>query len=184
MPLHYYEKVLKQSMTDQTDLSNNNAINYKTSLTAIRKARRFAVQGLYEWLLTGNPSHEIEAHTRAENAMHTVHLGYYHELMSKIIAESDELIAFIDSQLDRPWSRVDKVEQAVLLIGAYEMKHSLQVPYKVVIDEAIQLNTHFGSVEGHKVIHVVMDKIAKELRKPEVEADAKKAQAVDKTEEK
>lgn len=162
-------------MTDQTDLSNNNAINYKTSLTAIRKARRFAVQGLYEWLLTGNPSHEIEAHTRAENAMHTVHLGYYHELMSKIIGESDDLIAFIDSQLDRPWRRVDRVEQAVLLIGAYEMKHGLHVPYKVVIDEAIQLNTHFGSVEGHKVIHVVMDKIAKELRKPEVEADAKKA---------
>lgn len=156
-------------MTDQTDT----AINYKTSLTAIRKARRFAIQGLYEWLLTRNPSHEIEAHTRAENAMHTVHLGYYHELMSKIIANSDELIAFIDSHLDRPWSRLDKVEQAVLLVGTYEMKNSLQVPYKVVIDEAIQLNTHFGSVEGHKVIHVLMDKIAKELRKPEVEADLK-----------
>lgn len=153
------------------------AINYKTSLTAIRKARRFAVQGLYEWLLTGNPSHEIEAHTRAENAMHTVHLGYYHELISKIIEQSDDLIAFIDSLLDRPWSRLDRVEQAVLLVGAYEMKHSLHVPYKVVIDEAIQLNTHFGSSDGYKVIHVVMDKLAKALRQPEVEADAKKAQS-------
>lgn len=159
-------------MTDQSD----NVINYKTSLTAIRKARRFAVQGLYEWLLTGNPAHEIEAHTRAENAMHTVHLGYYHELISQIIAQSDELIAYIDSQLDRPWSRLDKVEQAVILVGTYEMKHSLHVPYKVVIDEAIQLNTYFGSVEGHKVIHVVMDKIAKDLRQPEVQADMKKAQ--------
>lgn len=163
-------------MTDQTDNITDNAINYKTSLTAIRKARRFAVQGLYEWLLTGNPSHEIEAHTRTENAMHTVHLGYYHELMSKIIAESDGLITYIDNHLDRPWSRLDKVEQAVILVGTYEMKHSLHVPYKVVIDEAIQLNTYFGSVEGHKVIHVVMDKIAKDLRQPEVQADAKKAQ--------
>lgn len=156
--------------------ATDDAINYKTSLTAIRKARRFAVQGLYEWLLTDNPAHEIEAHTRAENAMHTVHLGYYHELVSKIIAQSDELIDFIDMQLDRPWARLDKVEQAVLLVGVYEMKYSLQVPYKVVIDEAIQLNTHFGSVDGHKVIHVVMDKVAKQVRDPEVQTDLKKIQ--------
>ncbi|MFW2177476.1 MULTISPECIES: transcription antitermination factor NusB [unclassified Moraxella] len=162
-----------------TDLTNtDNAINYKTSLTAIRKARRFAVQGLYEWLLTGNPSHEIEAHTRAENAMHTVHLGYYHELISKIIAQSDELIAYLETLLDRPWTRLDKVEQAVLLVGTYEMKNSFQVPYKVVLDEALQLNTHFGSVDGHKLIHVVMDKIAKDVRQPEVQADAKKAETV------
>lgn len=168
-------------MTDSTNntqaasSTNGDAINYKTSLTAIRKARRFVVQGLYEWLLTGNPSHEIEAHTRSENAMHTVHLGYYHELLSKIIAQSDELIAYIDSLLDRPWTRLDKVEQAVLLVGTYEMKHHLEVPYKVVIDEAIQLNTHFGSSDGYKVIHVVMDKIAKDVRQPEVAADADKA---------
>lgn len=148
-------------------------IRYKTSLTAIRKARRFTVQGLYEWLITKNPAHEIEAHTRSENAMHTVHLGYYHELLHRIIEQSDELIAFIDGLLDRPWLRLDRVEQAVLLIGAYEMKYRLEIPYKVLIDEAIQLNTHFGSSDGHKMIHVVMDKIAKEVRKPEIDADNK-----------
>lgn len=165
-------------MTDSNamDVNPENAINYKTSLTAIRKARRFAVQGLYEWLLTGNPSHEIEAYTRAQNAMHTVHLGYYHELISRIIAQSDELIAYISGILDRKWNRLDKVEQAVLLVGTYEMQHSLQVPYKVVLDEALQLNTHFGSSDGHKLIHVVMDKVAKDMRQPEVEADAKKSQ--------
>ena len=68
------------------------------------------------------------------------------------------------------------MEQAVLLVGVYEMKYSLQVPYKVVIDEAIQLNTHFGSVDGHKVIHVVMDKVAKQVRDPEVQTDLKKIQ--------
>lgn len=146
-------------------------IQYKTSFTAIRKARRFTVQGLYEWLMTGNPAHEIEARTRSENAMHTVHLGYYHELLHKIIEQSDDLIAFIDNLLDRPWTRLDRVEQSVLLIGTYEMKYRLEVPYKVVIDEAIQLNTHFGSSDGHKLIHVVMDKIAKEVRQPEIEVD-------------
>ena len=151
------------------------ALNYKTSLTAIRKARRFTVQGLYEWLMTGNSAHEIEAHTRSENAMHTVHLGYYHELISQIIAQSDELIDYISSLLDRDWSRLDKVEQAVLLVGTYEMKYRLEVPYKVVIDEALQLNSHFGSSDGYKLIHVVMDKVGKDLRQPEVEADAKRA---------
>lgn len=148
-------------------------IKYKTSFTAIRKARRFTVQGLYEWLLTNNSAHEIEVHTRTENAMHTVHLGYYHELLHRIIEQSDDLIAFIDGLLDRPWVRLDRVEQAVLLVGAYEMKYRLEIPYKVVIDEAIQLNTHFGSSDGHKLIHVVMDKLAKEFRQPEIEADKK-----------
>lgn len=152
------------------------ALNYKTSLTAIRKARRFTVQGLYEWLMTGNSAHEIEAHTRSENAMHTVHLGYYHELISQIIAQSDELIDYISGVLDRDWSRLDKVEQAVLLVGTYEMKYRFEVPYKVVIDEALQLNSHFGSSDGYKLVHVVMDKVAKDLRQPEVAADAKKAQ--------
>lgn len=66
-----------------------------------------------------------------------------------------------------------------MLVGAYEMKQHLEVPYKVVIDEAIQLNTHFGSSDGYKMIHVVMDKIAKDARMPEVEADAKKAKTED-----
>lgn len=148
-------------------------IKYKTSFTAIRKARRFTVQGLYEWLLTNNSAHEIEVHTRTENAMHTVHLGYYHELLHRIIEQSDDLIALVDGLLDRPWVRLDRVEQAVLLVGAYEMKYCLEIPYKVVIDEAIQLNTHFGSSDGHKLIHVVMDKLAKEFRQPEIEADKK-----------
>ncbi len=160
-----------------TDSNKPTEIRYKTSLTAIRKARRFTVQGLYEWLVSGNSAHDIEVHTRAENAMHTVHLGYYHKLLHGIISEGNELIEYISSYLDRPWSRIDRVEQAVLLVGTYELKYRLEVPYKVVIDEAIQLNTHFGSVEGHKLIHVVMDKIAKQTRQPEIEADKKKANA-------
>lgn len=162
--------MMQQRQTDEVVTS----IKYKTSFTAIRKARRFTVQGLYEWLLTDNKAHEIEAHTRSENAMHTVHLGYYHELLHRIIEQSGELIAFIDSLLDRPWVRLDKVEQAVLLIGLYEMKYRLEIPYKVVIDEAIQLNTHFGSSDGHKLIHVVMDKFAKEFRQAEIKADKPK----------
>lgn len=162
--------------SDDTPLFETTQIGYKTSHTAVRKARRFAVQGLYEWLLTdyrlgelagGNSPNDIAVRTRATNAMHTVHLGYYHELMREIPPQSDELFALIAQNLDRPIDRLDVIEKAVLLIGAYELKYSLHIPFKVVIDEAILLNAHFGATDGYKLINAVMDKLAKILRSDE-----------------
>lgn len=160
---------------------------YKTSHTAVRKARRFALQGLYEWLLTdyrfskidrhlmgGNEPHTIAARTRADNAMHTVHLGYYHELMRQIPEQADQLVLDISSYIDRSFDRLDTIEKAVLLIGAYELKHSLHIPYKVVLDEAMQLNTHFGATDAHKLINAVLDQYAKVVREAEVNADQAK----------
>ncbi|WII95105.1 transcription antitermination factor NusB [Moraxella haemolytica] len=162
---------------DQFDI---NETGYKTSYTAVRKARRFAVQGLYEWLMTdyrfatqsrdllgGNEPHTIVARTRSENAMHTVHLGYYHELMREIPIQAGELIVDISRYLDRNFDKLDTIEKAVLLIGAYELKHSLHIPYKVVLDEAMQLNTHFGATDGHKFINAILDRYAKEVRASE-----------------
>ena len=163
---------------------------YKTSHTAVRKARRFALQGLYEWLLTdyrfskidrhlmgGNEPHTIAARTRADNAMHTVHLGYYHELMRQIPEQADQLMLDISSYIDRSFDRLDTIEKAVLLIGAYELKHSLHIPYKVVLDEAMQLNTHFGATDAHKLINAVLDQYAKVVREAEVNADQAKKSA-------
>lgn len=160
--------------------------NYKTSHTAVRKARRFALQGIYEWLMTdyrfansnrdllgGNEPHSIASRTRAENAMHTVHLGYYHELMRDIPNEANELIMEISRYLDRSFERLDTIEKAILLIGAYELKHSLHIPYKVVLDEAMKLNTHFGATDAHKFINAILDRYAKEVRQAEVNANKK-----------
>lgn len=174
-------------MTANTPTPTNlSEISYKTTHTAVRKARRFAVQGLYEWLMTeyrfasenkdlsgGNEPHTIAARTRSENAMHTVHLGYYHELMREIPAKTGELVVALSTYLDRNFDKLDKVEQAILLIGAYELKYSLHIPYKVVLDEAIQLNAHFGATDAHKFINAILDKYAKDVR--EVEYNANKA---------
>ena len=167
---------------------------YKTTHTAVRKARRFALQGIYEWLMTdhrfasenrdllgGNEPHTIAARTRADNAMHTVHLGYYHELMRNIPEEAGQLIVELSSFLDRNFNRLDVIERAILLIGAYELKHSLHIPYKVVLDEAMQLNTHFGATDAHKFINAILDKYACQVRAVEVEAEKeRKQQAKDK----
>lgn len=164
-----------------TDTKSLPTDGYKTSYTAIRKARRFALQGIYEWLMTddrfakmgekdwlGNTPDVITVRTRATNAMHTVHLGYYHTLMREIPAQIDELTALIAGVLDRPIKRLDSIEYAALLIGTYELTHSRHIPFKVVIDETILLNTHFGATDGFKLINVVMDTLAKQIRADEV----------------
>ncbi|TXD96257.1 transcription antitermination factor NusB [Psychrobacter frigidicola] len=160
--------------------------SYKTSHTAVRKARRFAMQGLYEWLMTDrrfdttgklgwkdNTPHDIAARTRATNAMHTVHIGYYHEMMRDIPEQIDTLDALINQHLDREIDKLDTVEHAILLIGAYELQNRLEIPYKVVLDEAMKLNNHFGATDAHKLINAVLDRMAIELREVEVQADIK-----------
>ena len=164
---------------------------YKTTHTAVRKARRFAMQGLYEWLMTdhrfeqsglnewkANAPHDIAARTRATNAMHTVHLGYYHEMMRHIPEQIEDLDALITQHLDRDMTLLDPIEHAILLIGTYELKDRLEIPYKVVLDEAMKLNTHFGATDAHKLINAVLDKLAPELRALEVAADEKLPKAV------
>lgn len=160
--------------------------SYKTSHTAVRKARRFAMQGLYEWLVTDrrfdttgqlgwkdNAPHDIAARTRASNAMHTVHIGYYHDMMRDIPEQIEALDTLIAQHLDREVDKLDTVEHAILLIGAYELQNRLEIPYKVVLDEAMKLNNHFGATDAHKLINAVLDRMAIELRAVEVEADIK-----------
>ena len=175
-------RIASSSAGDQTfDMSES---SYKTSHTAIRKARRFAMQGLYEWLVTdrrfdvdgklgwkANAPHDIAARTRATNAMHTVHIGYYHEMMRDIPEQIEALDALISQHLDREVDKLDTVEHAILLIGAYELQNRVEIPYKVVLDEAMKLNNHFGATDAHKLINAVLDKMAGELRALEVQAD-------------
>jgi len=175
-------RIASSSAGDQTfDMSES---SYKTSHTAIRKARRFAMQGLYEWLVTdrrfdvdgklgwkANAPHDIAARTRATNAMHTVHIGYYHEMMRDIPEQIEALDALISQHLDREVDKLDTVEHAILLIGTYELQNRVEIPYKVVLDEAMKLNNHFGATDAHKLINAVLDKMAGELRALEVQAD-------------
>lgn len=140
---------------------------YPTTYAAKRKARRFAVQGIYEWQMSGNPVHEIEARTRAENAMHKVDIGYYHELLSRVISEREGLDEVLIPALDRELAALDGVELATLRLGAYELKHHLEIPYRVVLDEAIELAKHFGGADSHKYINGVLDRVATQLRQTE-----------------
>lgn len=135
--------------------------------SARRKARRFALQGLYEWQLSGNPSYEIEARYRVENAMHKVDLDYFHELLQRIPTLTQELDALFEPHLDRAFTALDPVELSTLRIGTYELKYRLDVPYRVVINEGIELAKTFGASESHKYINGVLDRLAADLRQLE-----------------
>ena len=193
------KRAINAAKTAQTEASSTDRANaagdqhfdmsestYKTSHTAVRKARRFAMQGLYEWLMTDrrfdidgklgwkdNAPHDIAARTRATNAMHTVHIGYYHEMMRDIPEQIEPLNVLIAQYLDRDLDKLDTVEHAILLIGTYELQNRLEIPYKVVLDEAMKLNNHFGATDAHKLINAVLDKMAIDLRAIEVQADTK-----------
>ena len=134
---------------------------------AKRKARRFAVQGVYEWQMSHNPVHEIEARTRAENAMHKVDIGYYHQLLTQVIQHTTALDELIKPLIDRDLSALDGVELATLRLGAFELRDRLEVPYRVVIDEAIELAKHFGATDSHKYVNGVLDRLAQQLRAAE-----------------
>lgn len=137
---------------------------------AKRKARRFAVQGIYEWQMSQNPVHQIEARTRAENAMHKVDLGYYHELLTQVVEDSDVLDELLKPVLDREISALDGVELATLRLGAYELRDHAEIPYRVVLDEAIELAKHFGGADSHKYVNGVLDRLAQTLRQAEKQA--------------
>lgn len=142
----------------------------QATYAAKRKARRFAVQGLYEWQMSQNFVHEIEARTRAENAMHKVDLGYYHELLTQVVANHEVLDALLIPVIDREIKSLDGVELAILRLGAYELKDHLEIPYRVVLDETIELAKHFGAADSHKYVNGVLDRLATSLREAEKQA--------------
>ncbi len=134
---------------------------------ARRKARRFALQALYEWAISGNPMFEIEARYRVENAMHKVDLEYFHELITGIEKQCDAVDDAFMPYLDRKFHELDHVERAILRLGTYELLHRPDVPYRVVINEGIELAKDFGATDSHKYVNGILDEVARRQRKAE-----------------
>lgn len=134
---------------------------------ARRKARRFAMQALYEWAISQNAMFEIEARYRVDNDMHKVDLEYFHELTHEIVKHVEQVDDAFMPYLDRKMHALDHVERAILRIGTYELLHRIDVPYKVVINEGIELAKDFGATESHKYVNGILDEVAKQHRRLE-----------------
>ncbi|MCX7659477.1 MULTISPECIES: transcription antitermination factor NusB [Caldimonas] len=138
--------------------------------SARRRSREFALQGLYEWLLSGSDAGLIDAHAREQDGFAKCDTAHFDALLHGCIQEAASLDAVLARHVDRKTSELSPVEHAVLLIGCYELRHCVDIPYKVVINEAVELAKSYGGTDGHKYVNGVLDKAAAELRPAEVQA--------------
>jgi N utilization substance protein B len=134
------------------------------------RARELAMQGVYEWRLSEKPASLIEKATLAEKSIGRYDLEFFSQLLRGVIAKSEELAEQLTPHLDRPVKELSPVEYSVLLLGAYELIHQPEVPYRVVINEAVELAKTFGGSDGHKFVNGVLDKLAAQVRAVEVKA--------------
>ncbi|MGM0704200.1 MAG: transcription antitermination factor NusB [Pseudomonadota bacterium] len=146
-------------------------------------ARELAVQGLYQWQMTGKPVTDVEAEFRSllpdddleahENWLKVMEIAdqaLFHELLHNVIRFREELDAAIAPLLDRRLVDLDPIELAILRLGTYELSRRLEVPYRAVINEGVELAKSFGATDGHKYVNGILDKLASRLRSAEVSA--------------
>jgi N utilization substance protein B len=138
--------------------------------SARRRSREVALQGLYEWLVSGTDAGVIDAHMREQDGFDKCDSTHFDALLHGAIREAADLDAALTRHVDRKTTELSPVEHGVLLIGCYELKHCIDVPYKVAINEAVELAKSFGGTDGHKYVNGVLDKAAADLRPVEVQA--------------
>ena len=132
-----------------------------------RKARHYGMQALYQWLMADAPLNAIEAEFRTDYDFNHVDLEYFQALLHGVPACVDELDATFEPLLDRDIKDLDPIERTLLRMGIFELKERIDVPYKVVINEAVAVAKRFGASESHKYINGVLDKAARQLRQAE-----------------
>lgn len=138
--------------------------------SARTNARRVAVQALYQWQMTGQNLSEIERQFLEEERLKDVQKSYFVELFYNIPKNLGAIDETLAEFVDRPVDMVDPVERAILRIGAYELLQRLDMPYRVVLNESINLAKHFGADGSHKYINGILDKIAQQIRAVEIKA--------------
>ncbi len=134
------------------------------------KARERAVQAIYQWQVTGQSLSDIEQQFTEDQDMSKVKMEYFQELLHEVPAQLKAIDAALAELVDRPLEQVDPVERAILRIGTYELQARQDIPYRVVINESVELAKSFGSEQGHTYINGILDKLAKKLRAIEVQA--------------
>lgn len=139
----------------------------KVSTSQRKRARKMVLQALYQWQLGQASLSQIEAEFRTDNDFSKIDEGYFIEVFRAIPKSISDLDRQFDVLLDRAISEVDPIEICLLRMGTYELMHRVDVPYRVVINEAVELAKQFGGTDGHKYINSVLDKLGPRLRAAE-----------------
>ncbi|MCV6605466.1 MAG: transcription antitermination factor NusB [Porticoccaceae bacterium] len=135
-----------------------------------KKARHLLVQALYQWHMSGSSLVDIEAEFCTDHDMKKLDGDYFREILHGVAKQVDAIEATYTPHLDRAENELDPIARAVLQLSCYEMLYRIDVPYKVVINEAVSLAKKFGATDSYKYINGVMDKVAADKRAAEVQA--------------
>ena len=142
-----------------------------SSRSARRRARELALQGLYQWLVGGQGVGAIEAQAKEADQLGAgVDLAHYRELLTGAIELAVDLRSRFGPHLDRPAEALSPIEHSILLIATYELVYRTEIPYRVVINEAVELAKSFGGTDGFRYVNGVLDKVAAQLRPSEASA--------------
>lgn len=144
-----------------------------SAVTGRRRARELVLQGLYERQIAGSADAAIAASLTESPGHARADAEYFRELWQGVSEEYDALLLTIEPTLDRRVKDLAPIERALLVIGTWELVHRLDVPYRVVIDEAVELAKAYGGTDGHKFVNGVLDKVAARLRAAEIRTAAK-----------
>lgn len=144
-----------------------NRVN-KVNISQRRRARRLALQALYQWTMSNADLYEIEAQFRADLDPEKIDLEYFKELLYKIPGQITEIEDAFSLYLDRKINELNPIELTTLRMGTYELLFKLDIPYKVAINEAVELNKEFGTVDGYRYVNGILDKVAQVARAAEL----------------
>jgi N utilization substance protein B len=137
-------------------------------------SRRLALQALYQWQLTGQSFPELRNQYAADENYGDVDQEYFKTLLQGVVEGAEQLDAQLGGWIDRPVAQLDPIEHAILLIGIQELAGHPEVPYRVVLNEGVELAKKFGATDGHKFVNAVLDRAARELRAAEQQASARR----------
>ena len=140
----------------------------KQTIKGKRRARKLALQALYQWLMSGSELYEIEAQFRVANNMEKVDTDYFCRLLHGVPMHLVALEEAISPFLDRPIQGLNPIELTALRMGAFELFHCPEIPYRVVLDESISLTKEFGSQDGHRYVNGVLNNLARTVRTIEI----------------
>ena len=137
---------------------------------ARRQARRALVQAVYQWQMTALDSRGLENQFEEDGTLDKADRPFFNEGIRQVTLNTSEFDVLIEPLLDRSLTSLDKVELAILRLGTFELKNRIDIPYRVVIDEYVEMAKLFGAEQSHKYINGVLDKLAGQLRSVEVKA--------------
>jgi N utilization substance protein B len=139
-----------------------------------RRSREFAMQGIYQWIYTGHSAAEVLKNLAELDDFERADRDFLAAELRGTIGEAEDLRGRIEPFADRKWEEVSPIEKAILLLGAWELVHNPEIPYRVTINEAIELGKRFGGTDGHKYVNGVLDKLAAAVRPEEVSENRRK----------